>query len=102
MNQLFREQLQQLRSDAVRRLAFFKSAIATSPALARRLIAATFPDGIVASPVERGKKRRFWLSGEASFGVLSGAITAGMPEDQPVSLTGRPRGEPTSRRFRSR
>ena len=56
--------------DAVRRLAFFKAAIANSPALARRLIAATFPNGIVASPVERGKKRRFWLSGEASFGVL--------------------------------
>lgn len=72
-----RAQLQQLRSDAVRRLALFHQAITTSPALARRLIAAAFPKGIVASPVVRGKRRRFWLSGEASIGVLFSGDTGG-------------------------
>src|SRR5690606_26807361 len=40
------------------------------------------------SPLVRGERRRFWLSGEASFGVPS----AGIPEDQPVSQRGVPGG----------
>ena len=72
-----RAEIERLRADALHRLAVFHDAVRTTPALARRFVAAAFPKGIVASPVVRGKRRRFWLDGEASFGVLFTGDTGG-------------------------
>ena len=72
-----REQLEKLRADAAERLAVFQAAITGNPEQARRIMAAVFPNGIVASPVVRGERRRFWLDGEASFGVLFSGDTGG-------------------------
>lgn len=71
------EQLQKLRTDATQRLAVFQATIRGNPEHARRIIAAVFPNGIVASPAIRGARRRFWLDGEASFGVLFSGDTGG-------------------------